>query len=101
MSPFVAFDLARFFVAPFYRVPRGIDRVETGLARHFLGHWPGDCVATLPTPWGTRCISRGRALRLVEAANEAWGEMSEHENNAEATFLRLKRQLLGRAKAGP
>jgi hypothetical protein len=36
MSLPVALDLARLFIAPWHRTPRGIDRVDLAYARHFL-----------------------------------------------------------------
>ncbi|HEY5048398.1 MAG TPA: glycosyltransferase family 1 protein [Rhizomicrobium sp.] len=92
MHPAVAVDLARLFVAPVTPTPRGIDRVDMAYARHFLQTWPGECVATLPTPWGARCFSRKKALNIVAEASRSWGEQTEPQDDAQ--FDRLKTHLL-------
>jgi glycosyltransferase involved in cell wall biosynthesis len=74
MHPAVAVDLTRLFVAPVTPTPRGIDRVDIAYARHFLESWPGQCVATVWTPWGTRCFRRQRALEIAAMASASWGE---------------------------
>ena len=74
MTPTVALDLTCLFIAPLNTTPRGIDRVELAYARHFLNNWAGDCVATLPTPWGVRFFDRARALRFLSIVELLWRE---------------------------
>jgi glycosyltransferase involved in cell wall biosynthesis len=74
MTTPIAFDLTRLFISPIQRTPRGIDRHDLGLARHFFNDWGGDCFGTLPTPVGVRCIARGHAVRILDSALENWGE---------------------------
>ncbi len=74
MKRFLAFDLARLFIGPLQLTPRGIDRVEIGYLRHFLYHWPGDCVGILPTPWGARIVARDRAIALLQDVLAGWHE---------------------------
>ena len=74
MSLPVALDLARLFIGPWHRTPRGIDRVDLGYARHFLQEWSGPCFATLPTPWGVRSFDRRCALDIVTAVDDHWRE---------------------------
>ncbi len=77
----VAYDLTRLFVGPRRPPPRGIDRVELGYAKHFLSEWPGEAIATLPTPAGVRTISRANAMRIIAAAEHCWGEDVDPDND--------------------
>src|ERR1700704_2084185 len=101
MAPFVAFDLIRLLVGPIHRSPRGIDRTDMGLARHFFQKWPGDCVGTLPTPLGVRCFARDVALRLIDATNEKWKENATPE--ADTLLSRVKKRLIANSptQTGP
>lgn len=73
----IAYDLTRLFVGPAHATPRGIDRVELGYARHFLRDWPGEAIATLPTPLGTVTVERAEACRLLNVAERQWGEFDD------------------------
>jgi glycosyltransferase involved in cell wall biosynthesis len=92
MAPPLAFDLTHLFVAPVHRTPRGIDRIEMGLAVHFFREWPGDCFATLPTPWGVRAVSRAAALRFLETLCGYWGEDSNPDR--EELFTEVKQKIV-------
>jgi glycosyltransferase involved in cell wall biosynthesis len=74
MNRSIAIDLTRLFLGLCRAVPRGIDRVEFGYARHLLERWPGDCDAVLPTPWGVRLFERAHALKTVDLAERLWRE---------------------------
>jgi glycosyltransferase involved in cell wall biosynthesis len=74
MSAPIAYDAARLFVGSLAATPRGIDRVDFLYARFVFETWPGDCVGTLPTPWGVRWYDRPRALKLLERVEELWSE---------------------------
>jgi glycosyltransferase involved in cell wall biosynthesis len=74
MSRSVAFDLSRLFVGPLTPTPRGIDRVDLAFGRHFFEQWDGDCVGTLPTPWGIRWFTRDRSLRVINFIEDYWRE---------------------------
>src|SRR6516162_11255426 len=92
MLPPAAYDLTRLFIGPIQCTPRGIDRLDLGLASHFLKTWPGDCVATLPTPLGVRCVSRETAMRVIETVVANWGETADP--NAEPLFASVKKRLV-------
>jgi glycosyltransferase involved in cell wall biosynthesis len=81
MARCVAFDLAQLFIGLEKRTPRGIDRVDLAYARHFLENWRGDCVTTLPTPWGIRWFDRERSLRAVNHIEDHWGETDQGEDS--------------------
>ncbi len=98
MRPPIAYDLTRLFIAPIQRTPRGIDRHDVGLAKHFFETWPGDCVGTLPTPTGVRCVSRDAALRLLKSAVSNWGEATDPDG--EVLFGRVKERLMVGRRAG-
>jgi glycosyltransferase involved in cell wall biosynthesis len=97
MSRCVAFDLTRLFVGSASSTPRGIDRVELAYARHFLETWGGDCIGTLPTPWGIRWYDRQRSLLVVDYVEKQW-----HENEsatADLVYAAVKAQLRGETSA--
>ncbi len=92
MSLPVALDLARLFIGPLHRTPRGIDRVDLGYARHFLQRWTGPCFATLPTPWGVRSFDRKCALDVVDAVDHHWRETGTADDDR---GYRMVRSWLG------
>jgi glycosyltransferase involved in cell wall biosynthesis len=81
MDPHIALDLSRLALGPVRNAPRGIDRVEMAYARHFLDHWPGECVMVLPMPWGVRCYDRARAIDGVAAIEELWRESIDPQSD--------------------
>jgi glycosyltransferase involved in cell wall biosynthesis len=74
MSAPIAYDAARLFLGSLAATPRGIDRVDFLYARFLLESWPGECIGTLPTPWGVRWYDRWRALQLLDRVEELWSE---------------------------
>jgi glycosyltransferase involved in cell wall biosynthesis len=91
--PCLALDQSCIALAPLSHTPRGIDRVELAYARHFLNHWPGECVTVLPMPWGVRCYDRARALRGLRAVEEIWRETADPA--MDDAYARTKRFLSG------
>jgi len=99
MSRAIAFDLSRLFIGPMTPTPRGIDRVDLAYARHFFEKWAGDCVGTLPTPWGIRWFNRERSLRVVNFIENYWGET---ENAlSDPAYLWVKARLKGEKPTVP
>jgi len=98
MAKAIIFDAARLFWGATGRSPRGIDRVDLGYARHFFAHWPGDCIATLPTPWGFRWYDRARVIRGLDRLEELWSETIRSDEDA--GLRRVKRLLAGGDDAG-
>jgi glycosyltransferase involved in cell wall biosynthesis len=74
MHPTLAIDLTCLLFGPSSLNPRGIDRVELAYAWHFFTHWPGECVAVVPTLTGIRYLDRSRAMRGLRAIEEIWRE---------------------------
>jgi len=74
MSAPIAYDAARLFMGSLAATPRGIDRVDFQYARFIFESWPGDCIGTLPTPWGVRWYDRTRVLKLLHRVEELWSE---------------------------
>jgi glycosyltransferase involved in cell wall biosynthesis len=74
MSAPIAYDTLRLFLGRWVATPRGIDRVDLSYARYFFQTWPGDCVGTLPTPWGIRWYARERMLAALDRLEEFWSE---------------------------
>lgn len=86
MAGTIAFDVARLFVAPLNAAPRGIDRIDLMLARHFFcsddsPHW-----GILPTPWGIRAFSARQVRAGLAHLCDLWPE----EDEGQARDLRLQ-----------
>src|SRR5438094_10250303 len=93
MAAPIAYDTVRLLLGSLAATPRGIDRVDLRYARYFFETWPGDCVGTLPTPWGVRWYDRKRVLRGLDRLGELWGETTQpHEDRV---LLRIKKRLAG------
>jgi glycosyltransferase involved in cell wall biosynthesis len=93
----IAYDALRLFLGPWALNPRGIDRVDLRYARFFFETWPGDCVGTLPTPWGVRWYDRERVLRGLDRLEELWSErLQPHQDRV---LLRIKQRLSERLEA--
>ena len=89
----IAYDVTRLLLGSLAVTPRGIDRVDLRYARFFFETWPGDCVGTLPTPWGVRSYDRPRVLQGLDRLEQLWSEtVQSHEDRV---LLRIKRRLSG------
>src|SRR5216684_8508107 len=94
MSAPIAYDTVRLLLGSMAVTPRGIDRIDLQYARFFFETWPGDCVGTLPTPWGVRWYDRNRVLRGLDRVEELWREtIQPHEDRV---LLQIKKRLAGR-----
>ena len=94
MAAPIAYDLFRLLLGPLAVTPRGIDRVDFHYARFFFETWQGDCVGTLPTPWGVRLYDRRRVVRGLDRLEQLWSEtVRSHEDRV---LLRIKRRLSGK-----
>jgi glycosyltransferase involved in cell wall biosynthesis len=81
MPAAIAYDVARLLLGALAVTPRGIDRVDLRYARFFFETWPGDCVGTLPTPWGVRRYDRRRVLQGLDRLEQLWSEtVQSHED---------------------
>jgi glycosyltransferase involved in cell wall biosynthesis len=93
MSAPIAYDATRLFLGPMAVTPRGIDRVDLRYARFFFETWPGDCVGTLPTPWGVRWFDRQRVIRGLDRLEELWSETLQPDEDR--VLLKIKTRLSG------
>jgi glycosyltransferase involved in cell wall biosynthesis len=91
MIPCLVLDQSCISLAPLSNTPRGIDRVEMAYTRHFLNHWPGECVTVLPMPWGVRFYERDRALKWLRIIEDMWRETLEPSKDP--AYSRAKRFL--------
>lgn len=92
----ILFDFFRLFLGPAKATPRGVDRVDLGYARFIFENWPGDCIATLATPWGVRWFDRQRAVLGLNKLEELWAETIRAEQDD--ALDELKRQLAGASR---
>src|SRR6266851_5304725 len=89
----IAYDTVRLLLGSMAVTPRGIDRIDFQYARFFFETWPGDCVGTLPTPWGVRWYDRKRVIRGLDRVEELWREtIQPHEDRV---LLQIKQRLAG------
>src|SRR5215468_421322 len=94
MAAPIAYDVVRLFLGPLAVTPRGIDRVDFRYARYFLETWPGDCVGTLPTPWGVRWYDRQRVLQGLDRLEQLWLETLRSDDDH--VLGRIKGRLSGK-----
>ncbi|SON56949.1 glycosyltransferase, family [Hartmannibacter diazotrophicus] len=92
----VAYDILRLFLGPLSRTPRGIDRIDGLLARHFLETYEGDCFGVMPTPLGSRIYERDRVLKGLNHLERLW---SENRDDDESTKFRHVLKVLNGSKA--
>jgi glycosyltransferase involved in cell wall biosynthesis len=75
VSSFIAYDVARLFLGPLSITPRGIDRIDLALARHFFSpDTPRTAYGVLPTPWGIRAFPASQVRRGLEKLDGYWAE---------------------------
>jgi len=74
MARVIAYDIARLFLAPLSQSPRGIDRVDLSVARHFFADSGSLNVGILPTPWGVRVFDSVRVRRGLDHIESLWAE---------------------------
>ncbi len=95
----LVYDLTRTFVGPLFATPRGVDRVELLLARHFSQDSRRDFFGILPTPWGMRVYEADRVQRGLARLEALWAETTEPANDL--AYQNLVGGLAGRGSNGP
>jgi glycosyltransferase involved in cell wall biosynthesis len=96
MNSTIIYDLTRIFVGPVFATPRGIDRVDFLLARHFLRH--RNFFGILPTPWGIRVYDASRVERTLRRLEELWGETKDPRDDS--AYRSLVTTLVGQRRIG-
>ena len=94
MAAPIAYDTVRLLLGSLAATPRGIDRVDLRYARYFFETWSGDCVGTLPTPWGVRWYDRQRVLQGLDRLEQLWLETLRSDEDH--VLGRIKRRLSGK-----
>jgi glycosyltransferase involved in cell wall biosynthesis len=94
MATPIAYDTVRLLLGSLAATPRGIDRVDLRYARYFFETWPGDCVGTLPTPWGVRWYDRQRVLQGLDRLEQLWLETLRSDEDH--VLGRIKGRLSGK-----
>ncbi len=77
MARAIGYDVSRLFLAPWSLAPRGIDRIDLGLAERYFDGWAGDVWGVLPTPWGVRLYERRRVLAALRHLRHLWAEEAD------------------------
>lgn len=83
----IAFDLTRMFIGGASTTPRGIDRVDMGYARRFLGDPDGPHLGLVPSWGGMGVLSRRDADRLARVVDGAWRETRPTADDAQFAWL--------------
>ena len=94
MATPIAYDTVRLLLGSLAATPRGIYRVDLRYARYFFETWPGDCVGTLPTPWGVRWYDRQRVLQGLDRLEQLWLETLRSDEDH--VLGRIKGRLSGK-----
>lgn len=89
----IAYDVTRLFLGPLSRTPRGIDRVDITLARHFFAHAKRDCVGIMPSTLGVRVFDRDRVLRGLERLQLIWAETDDVRGRSDSVLGELRAGL--------
>lgn len=84
----LAFDVTRLFLSPLSLSPRGIDRIDLMLARHFFLTERSNVWGVLPTPWGVRLYSADRVVRGLEHIQHLWAETDTGAKDPAFEWLR-------------
>lgn len=93
LSSVIAYDVARLFLGPLSVMPRGIDRVDLALARHFFApDAPQNAYGILPTPWGIRAFPASRVRRGLAKLESYWAEDVDAE--ADPVWTQLRGRML-------
>lgn len=101
-SPTIAYDVVRLLLAARLRTPRGIDRIDYGIASRRMADWPGDCVAVMPTPWGIRTFDRERVLKARAFYEDRWpGESSPLADEEDPGISNGRRGVRTPSRLGP
>lgn len=95
----LVYDLTRTFVGPLFATPRGVDRVDFLMARHFSQHSRRNFFGILPTPWGMRVYEADRVQRGLARLEELWAETTEPANDL--AYQDVIGALAGREANGP
>jgi len=74
MKRTVVYDLARLFLGPTSRTPRGIDRVDLFLARYFCCDPETYFLGVVPTLMGMQVIGAERVRRGLDRVEALWAE---------------------------
>lgn len=83
----IAFDLTRLFLGPLSASPRGIDRVDYLLARHFFPDGASAHLGVLATPWGVRAFPAARVMRGLDHLARLWGEREDAHDHDRLNWL--------------
>lgn len=83
----VAYDVTRLFLGPLSRTPRGIDRVDFGLAARLFRQSSFPCVGVMPTLHGTRAFSHHAVRRGLVRLQQLWAERQGGDKTAIWTDL--------------
>jgi glycosyltransferase involved in cell wall biosynthesis len=95
----IVYDLARTFLGPVFATPRGVDRVDFLLARHFSRKYQSNFCGILPTPWGMRVYQADRVQRGLGRLEELWSETIDPADDV--GYRTLVRALASGQSNGP
>ena len=77
----LVYDVTRLFLGPLFRTPRGIDRIDLLLARHFSADPETQFVGVVPTLTGMQVLDAGRVRRGLDRVEALWAETVRPEDD--------------------
>jgi len=92
----IVYDVSRLFIGPLFRTPRGIDRIDFLLAKHFAAEPEGVAFyGVMPSLLGIRIYDAARVRRGLQRLENLWIENIDIDDDPRWNYLvaRLQGQL--------
>ena len=97
----IAYDLLRLMLGPMHETPRGIDRIDFGIAAALHADWPEGLNGVALMPWGLRYFDRKKLAEAGDQLRALWRERISRDDDP--VYQALKRFLTdpGRISEAP
>jgi glycosyltransferase involved in cell wall biosynthesis len=92
----IAYDMLRLMLGPMHETPRGIDRIDFGIASALHADWPAALNGLALMPWGLRYFGRKKLAEGGEQLRTLWREHIARDDDP--IYQRLKRFLADPAR---
>jgi glycosyltransferase involved in cell wall biosynthesis len=87
----IAYDVLRLMLGPMHETPRGIDRIDFGIANSLHAVWPEAFNGIALMPWGLRYFGRKKLAEHGDLLRTLWRERVARDEDP--VYQRLKRFL--------
>ena len=88
----IAYDLLRLMLGPMHETPRGIDRIDFGIASSLHTDWPEELNGVTLMPWGLRYFGRQKMAEAGDLLRTFWKERISPDDDP--VYQRLRRFLM-------